>query len=161
MDVRTLEALLAEARKWAGQVPALDAEVCVGQERLQQLHIEMQAARNAAVIEVWMRINMIASPYIIYILLCCRLQEHLEHYEGMQAQQDAHEDNVAASEAVNNEGEAEGQCVVCMDAEMTQLLYPCGHQCVCLACVQILEAGTKECPVCRAEFSLFCNVYRC
>ena len=101
---------------------------------------------------------------IVYLLLCCRLQEHLEHYEGVQAehaQQEAHEVNAAASEAVNNEGDAEELCVVCIDAETTQLLFPCGHICACLACAQILEAGTKVCPVCRAEFTAFCTVYRC
>ena len=59
------------------------------------------------------------------------------------------------------QAEVNGLCVVCIDADMTQLLYPCGHRCVCLACAEILEASTKECPVCRAAFMGFCNVYRC
>ena len=105
-DVMTLETVLAEAQKWAGLVPALDEEIFVGQERLQQLRVETQAARKTTTIEV-------------------RL------------------------------------CAVCIDADMTQLLYPCGHQCMCLACAEILEASTKECPVCRAAFMGFCNVYRC
>ena len=59
LDVHTLEAVLGEAQKWGGLVPALDAEVFVGQERLEQLRIETQAARKAAVIEVWTRIDII------------------------------------------------------------------------------------------------------
>jgi hypothetical protein len=59
LDVHTLEAALGEAQKWGGLVPALDAEVFVGQERLEQLRIETQTARKAAVIEVWTRIIMI------------------------------------------------------------------------------------------------------
>jgi len=140
-DVVMLETVLAEAQKWAGLIPALDEEIFVGQERLLQLRIETQAARKTATIE-----------------------EHLEHYESVQvehAQGEAGDDNAAASDADNSGGDVEGLCVVCIDADMTQLLFPCGHQCVCLACAETLEGSTKECPVCRAVFMGFCTVYKC
>ena len=163
-DVVTLETVLAEAQKWAGLVPALDEEILVGQERLQQMRIETQAPRKTATIEV-QSCSSSCSPTLH--LACshgCLLQEHVEHYENMQmehAQGEAGDNNAAASNANNRDGEVEGLCVVCIDADMTQLLFPCGHQCVCLACAKILEASTKECPVCRAAFMGFCNVYRC
>lgn len=39
------------------------------------------------------------------------------------------------------------ECVVCMVATKTQLLRPCGHVCVCLAC----SAQLSNCPICRSQ----------
>ena len=159
-----LETVLAEAQKWAGQLPVLDEEIFVGQERLQQLRIETQSARKTATIEV--RSCSCSCSLTLHLagFHGCLLQEHLEHYESVQvehAQGEAGDDNAAASDADNSGGDVEGLCVVCIDADMTQLLFPCGHQCVCLACAETLEASTKECPVCRAVFMGFCTVYKC
>ena len=40
-------------------------------------------------------------------------------------------------------------CVICLNAEPTHLLAPCGHQCVCAACCKMVLARTRQCPVCR------------
>ena len=40
---------------------------------------------------------------------------------------------------------AKPECVVCMDAEATMVLTPCGHMCVCQGC----SLGVSACPICR------------
>lgn len=51
-------------------------------------------------------------------------------------------------------------CVICMDAEATHILAPCGHLCVCAACAcQLVHMEgdatstewrkSAECPICR------------
>merc|ERR1712008_429970 len=38
-------------------------------------------------------------------------------------------------------------CVVCLDEAKSHILVPCGHQCVCGPCSELLAQG--HCPVCR------------
>ena len=40
------------------------------------------------------------------------------------------------------------ECVVCMNAEKTVVLVPCGHLCICEGCAQKIAGA---CPICRAE----------
>ena len=39
-------------------------------------------------------------------------------------------------------------CCICFESEITHVLYPCGHPCLCRECASV---GLKECPVCRAR----------
>ena len=39
-------------------------------------------------------------------------------------------------------------CCICFENEVSHVLYPCGHPCLCLDCSSI---GLKECPVCRTR----------
>ena len=49
-------------------------------------------------------------------------------------------------------------CVVCLDEEITQILAPCGHKCVCASCAPLLI----ECPMCRAPVaSVVSKVWDC
>ena len=47
-------------------------------------------------------------------------------------------------------------CVVCMDAQRTHLIAPCGHKCLCESCSTTF--GTT-CPICRADAMLICKVF--
>ncbi|GAB9474820.1 Inhibitor of apoptosis 4 [Globisporangium polare] len=42
----------------------------------------------------------------------------------------------------------EPDCVVCLDAEKEQIFVPCGHFCMCKACIKQL-VQPKKCPICR------------
>jgi len=48
------------------------------------------------------------------------------------------------------------ECTVCMDALASHILVPCGHQCVCEACINVGE----ECPVCREKVTFKTKVFR-
>lgn len=42
-------------------------------------------------------------------------------------------------------------CVICLEAQRSQLVLPCRHLCMCGACANVLLRGeqTKTCPICR------------
>jgi hypothetical protein len=47
-------------------------------------------------------------------------------------------------------GDDDGTYVICLDAERTTALVPCGHALLCDACAaRVLAAATPACPVCR------------
>ena len=41
-------------------------------------------------------------------------------------------------------------CVICLDAPRTHVLAPCGHKCLCGACVTDYQSAGAKCPLCRA-----------
>lgn len=47
------------------------------------------------------------------------------------------------------------ECVVCMDAQRTRLIRPCGHLCLCDGCAEQLSgaASAERCPMCRGEIT--------
>ena len=53
-------------------------------------------------------------------------------------------------------------CVICMDAINTHACVPCGHQCVCEVCAEVIVPGTPEgiCPICRAACVQMMRVYK-
>ena len=52
-------------------------------------------------------------------------------------------------------GNEESECVVCLVNAKTQLLWPCGHVCVCTGCA----AQVKACPVCRSHITETIRAY--
>ena len=48
------------------------------------------------------------------------------------------------------------ECVVCMDAPASHILAPCGHQCVCEACINV----GQECPMCREVVAFKMKVFK-
>ena len=55
----------------------------------------------------------------------------------------------AAAPAPPPQAEEERPCVVCLSEAPTSLCVPCGHQCLCAACVQAYNPVAKGCPYCR------------
>jgi len=54
--------------------------------------------------------------------------------------------------------ELEGtECVVCLDAQKSHVIFPCGHRCVCGACATALIG--QPCPLCRIPCQTSCKVY--
>ena len=65
----------------------------------------------------------------------------------------------APQEDENPGGEDDsGRCVICLDAERTHLIAPCGHRCLCEKCSELVDAG-EACPICRAPCLLVFKVY--
>ncbi len=49
-------------------------------------------------------------------------------------------------------------CVVCLDAEPTCYIKPCGHLCYCSKCMtSAVTRGNLECPLCRESVKSFHN----
>ena len=55
------------------------------------------------------------------------------------------------------EESASPECVVCLDAEPVHAVVPCGHLCLCAACVEMLPE--KRCPLCKVPFTSTLRVY--
>jgi hypothetical protein len=53
------------------------------------------------------------------------------------------------------------ECVLCLDAESSHILAPCGHMCVCGPCAFQLAEAKASCPLCRQSIvSVVSQVYR-
>ena len=50
-------------------------------------------------------------------------------------------------------------CVVCMSEQITHIMVPCGHHCVCEACSDRLREGHMPCPLCNQPFTMAMRVY--
>eukprot|EP00656_Telonema_subtile_P038781 TRINITY_DN4395_c0_g1_i5.p1 TRINITY_DN4395_c0_g1~~TRINITY_DN4395_c0_g1_i5.p1 ORF type:complete len:515 (-),score=99.07 TRINITY_DN4395_c0_g1_i5:211-1755(-) len=59
--------------------------------------------------------------------------------------------SVQAGRTERKDEGADRECVVCVDESALYCLYPCGHQCVCEECGQMLLQGGHVCPMCRFE----------
>ncbi|TMW59509.1 hypothetical protein Poli38472_004578 [Pythium oligandrum] len=44
-----------------------------------------------------------------------------------------------------------GECVICLEGELSVVLLPCRHLCVCRVCLDEID----RCPICRAKFSTY------
>lgn len=42
-----------------------------------------------------------------------------------------------------------GTCVICMDSEITHVVVPCGHACMCEPCSVRMRYVSQMCPICR------------
>jgi len=51
-------------------------------------------------------------------------------------------------------------CAICMMREKTHLLVPCGHQCLCERCADIIATQSRECPLCRGSVTLALKVFK-
>ena len=58
----------------------------------------------------------------------------------------------------SNASSDDRQCAICLDAESTHALVPCGHRCVCAVCAErALRSG--QCPLCREPCDTALRVY--
>jgi hypothetical protein len=58
------------------------------------------------------------------------------------------EERVAAQPAGDSGGDG-SECVICLEASNTHMLYPCAHKCVCESCGNELLRTKQACPLCR------------
>lgn len=59
------------------------------------------------------------------------------------------------------EGMTEGnRCVICLEAEASHILIPCGHQCLCTECSKHYNGCSQKCPLCRAPSRMAVKVFR-
>ena len=54
-------------------------------------------------------------------------------------------------------------CVVCLDKEKSHAFFPCGHMCVCEACVETVTSLAPEkrlCPICRVPIDTSNRIFQ-
>lgn len=55
----------------------------------------------------------------------------------------------------DDEEDSDALCAVCLDAQKTHALIPCGHYCLCVTCAGAID----KCPVCRAPHTGSLRIY--
>lgn len=43
------------------------------------------------------------------------------------------------------------ECVVCLSADSTHIMIPCGHRCMCQDCSSQISKMQNRCPICRRD----------
>jgi hypothetical protein len=43
------------------------------------------------------------------------------------------------------------ECVVCLSADSTHIMIPCGHRCMCVDCSSQISKMRNRCPICRRD----------
>jgi hypothetical protein len=64
-----------------------------------------------------------------------------------------------AADDVKAEKIAGSQCCICMIHAATYIHVPCGHLCVCGACLVNQELGPPKCPLCRSHSTHIIKVF--
>ncbi len=68
--------------------------------------------------------------------------------------------HLTANSSVNDDSlsiATASQCVVCMSAERSHAMIPCGHKCLCINCATNIVFN--ECPLCRTDVQFICEIY--
>lgn len=58
------------------------------------------------------------------------------------------------------------QCIICLDQNISVIILPCRHMCLCLKCTNLFQEKKQdnkpvmkhECPICRMEIKSFINI---
>jgi len=79
---------------------------------------------------------------------------------GEEAPQLESAEAVAASGVENEAAPQAGACVICCDRPADFLVTPCGHQCGCQECLDLVVQRTGTCPICRTRISSLQRVFR-
>ena len=59
----------------------------------------------------------------------------------------------------SSQGNQAARCVVCLAANVTHALVPCGHMCVCEECSSIVVGHMTKCPMCRVHVQRGVRIY--
>jgi hypothetical protein len=140
-----LTALVAEARTMLEQARAAEAE---------RARVAAEEAAAAAAAKAAVEAAEAAKR--------ARLEEQLEaitvrmRNDALMAQQVQAELGVPPAAPQDEET----LCVLCLDAPKDHIIAPCGHQCVCGACAEMLKKARHPlCPFCRTPINSTFKVF--
>jgi hypothetical protein len=140
-----LAALVAEARAMLEQARAEQAERAraIAEEARAAEAAAKTAAKEAAAVRLRVEEEVAA--------LTLRLQE---------AQKWLGNSVVPPAAPAPHPDVEETQCVVCFNAPKDHIIVPCGHQCVCAGCAELLTKTRRPlCPVCREPIQQTMKVF--
>ena len=139
-DVGRLQEAVSEAEEYAGLLSGLDSELQEAQKRI----LELRAAAKAVTIEEH------TDEYVDRIAIATERMSVADSKPSAAA--------AAASPPTEPPAaiDSRSECVVCMNAPASHALAPCGHQCVCEACINVGE----ECPMCRVTVTLKMKIFK-
>lgn len=66
--------------------------------------------------------------------------------------------NVASTSKTLHRAESSDKlCIICLDAEKTHVIVPCGHYCLCTACSK--KITKDKCPICKGNITDIIRIY--
>jgi hypothetical protein len=69
--------------------------------------------------------------------------------QSLRNKQTVLSESVAVKRERIEEDEESKECKICLDEQASFAVHPCGHLCLCRACVQLPDTLTNGCPICR------------
>jgi len=164
-----LQAAMEEAHSdFEGHSPSLDAAIAQAEERLHDA-VECEAASDALQQDSNSSSDNLEGleGRIAFLEQVKGRHADLEEYEEAAAvkkeieqlklrRQEILEAEALLAEAAPEANAGGGECVVCLNAGQTHILIPCGHICVCDACIGVGDS----CPMCSRQVSQKVQAFR-
>ena len=145
-----VEAAMVEAEKHGDRSELLAALVAEAREMIEQAKTKQAERARAAAEEAVAAATVEAAERLQdeeeMAALTLRMQSDALRLQEMRARVGSS----VVPPSVPHPDDEETQCVVCFDAPKDHAIVPCGHQCVCAGCAELLtNTRTPTCPVCR------------
>lgn len=52
-------------------------------------------------------------------------------------------------------------CVICLDQTIAPYaMVPCGHQCLCITCKDLIKPSKQKCPMCNGAIQMIIKLFR-
>ncbi|CAF1329869.1 unnamed protein product [Rotaria sordida] len=118
--------------------------------------------------------NLIYYPFLIFkgdivAIRSIGYIKNLDRYRSLQEinnKNDTTKSNQELTSINNNniknecDAKLSQDCTICFDHVRDTVLIPCGHICLCYLCAkELIEHGTKQCPICRSSIKLINKIY--
>jgi hypothetical protein len=162
-----VEAAMAEAEKHEDRSELLAALVAEAKAMIEQAKTEQAERARVAAEEAAAAAVLKAAAEAVDAAELLRMEEEMAAL-ALRMQSDALRmqqmrarvgSSVVPPAAPHTDAE-ETMCVVCFDAPKDHLIVPCGHQCVCAGCAELLtKTRTPTCPVCREPIQQTVKVF--
>jgi hypothetical protein len=79
--------------------------------------------------------------------------------QSLRNKQTVLSESMAMKQERIEEAEESKECKICLDEQATVAVQPCGHLCLCRACVQLPDTLTNGCPICRGAVDATTNIF--
>jgi hypothetical protein len=154
----SLAALVAEARGMIEQAKEVQAERARAAAEKAEAAAAVEAVAEAKAAAERLRLEEEVAALTLSVQSdTLRLQRDALRLQQAQAQLGS---SMPPAAPVWHPDAEETMCVVCFDAPKEYAIVPCGHQCVCGACVeQLTKTRTPTCPVCRERIQQTMKVF--
>jgi hypothetical protein len=155
-----VEEAMAEAAKHGDRSELLAALVAEATAMIEQAKTAMAERARAAAEEAAAAAAAKAAAEAEAAAELQKLDEEMAALDTRRQQVQAQMGSSSVGPPAAPQDAEETLCVLCMDAPKDHIIAPCGHQCVCEACAEMLKnAKHALCPFCRTPIGATFKVF--